>query len=254
MPSGSETDLRGLSGLDDERLAEIFRQRGNDPRCLDALNAELKHRQGDTALDLHFQVAKARRALGHLAVGQSDQTSDWLRSFLAKRRLLRPDERPLYRYRMADGEYENAKIILRRLTAAGRLIKPNINIGALFVAYCAEWFRRESTSTFLRWDDPAPDLFPSVPYASKQALTNYGLRYWRRQLRRSEYARKFLLTVALEGGFPVRILAEGARGWLKEYLRAIMRRAIAWRVDAPDRNSCDRRGRARADAKELPAR
>ena len=90
-----------------------------------------------------------------------------------------------------------------------------------------------STSTFLRWDDPAPDLFPSVPYASKQALTTFGLDYWRRPLRSSAYAREFLLTVALEGGFPVRILAEGARGWLKEYLRAIMRRAIAWRADTP---------------------
>jgi hypothetical protein len=101
----------------------------------------------------------------------------------------------------------------------------------LFVAYCAEWFRRESTSTFLRWDDPAPDLFPSLPYGSKQTLTIFGLDFWRRPLRSSAYAREFLLTVALEGGFPVRILAEGARGWLKDYLRAIMRRAIAWRVD-----------------------
>ena len=72
-----------------------------------------------------------------------------------------------------------------------------------------------------------------MPYASKQALTTFGLDYWRRPLRSSQYAREFLLTVALEGGFPVRILAEGARGWLKEYLRAIMRRAIAWRVDTP---------------------
>ena len=115
MPSGSERDLRGLSGLDDRRLAEMFHRRGNDPRCLDALNVELKHRQGDAAVDLHFQVAKARRALVRLAVGQSDPAYDWLRSFLARRRLLRPDARPLYRYRMADSEYEHAKMILRRL-------------------------------------------------------------------------------------------------------------------------------------------
>lgn len=138
---------------------------------------------------------------------------------------------------MADSEYEQAKRILRRLAGAGRLVNPDSRAGALFVAYCAEWFRRESASTFLRWDDPAPDLFPSVPYASKQTLTTSGLEYWRRPLRRSAHAREFLLTVALEGGFPVRILAEGARGWLKEYLRAIMRRAIAWRVDEPDRRS-----------------
>lgn len=135
---------------------------------------------------------------------------------------------------MADGEYEQANKILRRLASAGHLAEPTRSAGALFVAYCAEWFRRESASTFLRWDDPAPDLLPSVPYASKQSLTTLGLEYWRRLLRRSAHAREFLLTVALEGGFPVRILADGARGWLKEYLRAIMRRAIAWRVDGRD--------------------
>jgi hypothetical protein len=134
---------------------------------------------------------------------------------------------------MTDSEYGQAKLVLRQLARSGRLASPDYCAGALFVAFCAEWFRRESTSTFLRWDELAPDLFPSVPYSSKQQLTELGLNYWRRNLRRSEHVREFLLTLALEGGFPVRILAEGARGWLKEYLRAIMRRAIAWRVDTP---------------------
>ncbi|WP_287206820.1 STY4851/ECs_5259 family protein [Mesorhizobium sp.] len=180
----------------------------------------------------------ARRALVRTStsadIRPSGPVRDWLRKFLGARKLTHPDERPLYRYRMADSEYEQAKKILRQLASAGRLMQPDDRAGALFVAYCAEWFRRESESTFLRWDDPAPDLFPFVPYASKQALTTSGLAYWQRPLRRSAYAREFLLTVALEGGFPVRILAEGARGWLKEYLRAVMRRAIAWRVDTPD--------------------
>jgi hypothetical protein len=233
MGSGSERDITDLSCLDDRRLAEMFHRRGNDPQFLEALNVELKHRDGDAAVDLHIQVVMARRALVRRAARQLDPAHDWLRAFLARRKLAHPDARPLYRYRMADSEYEQVKGILRRLTGAGRLVEPDNRTGALFVAYCAEWFRRESTSTFLRWDDPAPDLFPSVPYASKQALTNSGLAYWRRPLRTSAYAREFLLTVALEGGFPVRILAEGARGWLKEYLRAIMRRAIAWRVDTP---------------------
>jgi hypothetical protein len=148
--------------------------------------------------------------------------------------MVRPNRQALYRYRMADSEYGQAKVVLRQLACSGRLASPDRPAGALFVAFCAEWFRRESTSTFLKWDELAPDLFPSVPYSSKQRLTNLGLDYWSRELRWSEHAREFLLTLALEGGFPVRILAEGARGWLKEYLRAIMRRAIAWRIDSLD--------------------
>jgi hypothetical protein len=237
----SQGELRDLSRLDDGRLAEMFLHRGDDLQFLDALSAELKQRDTDAAFDLHLRVVMARRALlrsqslagPRCTAPQSEPVNDWLHSFLGERKLTRPDERPLYRYRMADSEYEQAKKTLRRVAGAGRLVQPDECAGAVFVAYCAEWFRRESTSTFLRWDDPAPDLFPSVPYASKQALTTYGLDYWRRPLRNSAYAREFLLTVALEGGFPVRILAEGARGWLKEYLRAIMRRAIAWHVDTP---------------------
>ena len=262
MAGTLERELRDLSRLDDGRLAEMFQQRGDDPQFLDALSAELKQRNSDASFDLHMRVVMARRALlrSQTSAGprrpapQSEPVHDWLHAFLGARKVPGPDERPLYRYRMEDSEYEQAKKILRRLADASRLVEPDKRAGALFVAYCAEWFRRESTSTFLRWDDPAPDLFPSVPYARKQALTTFGLDYWRRPLRSSAYAREFLLTVALEGGFPVRILAEGARGWLKEYLRAIMRRAIASRADTARRNSCDRRRRARSNAQELSAR
>lgn len=242
MGSTPERESRDLSLLNDGQLAGMFQRRSDDRAFLDALNEELKQRNSDTANDLHMKVVMARRALARTqpsahprqAAPPPASPHGWLHAFLGARRLPRPDGRPFYRYRMADSEYERAKTILRHLASSGGLGNPDTRAGALFVAYCAEWFRRESGSTFLRWDDPAPDLFPSVPYASKQALTTSGLAYWRRPLRRSTYAREFLLTVALEGGFPVRILAEGARGWLKEYLRAIMRRAIAWRVNTPE--------------------
>jgi uncharacterized protein YecE (DUF72 family) len=177
MGGGSERDLTNLSHLDDGRLAEMFQQRGNDPRFLDALNAELKHRNSDAANDLHIRVVMARRAVLRRAARQSNPVYDWLRAFLDTRKLRRPDKRPLYRYRMADSEFDEAKRILQQLASAGRLNEPDGLAGALFVAYCAEWFRRESASTFLRWDDPAPDLFPTVPYAGKQALTTSGLAY-----------------------------------------------------------------------------
>ena len=233
MGNTSEDANTDLSGLDDAQIAELFRQRRHDLRFLDVLSEELKRRKSDDALSLHFDVNMARRALLRAATPSvvqagspsSSPVRDWLSSFFRARMMPRSDGRPLYRYRMTDGEYARAKEILRHLMHKGRLVHPDERAGALFVAYCAEWFRRESDSTFLRWDDPAPDLLPSVPYASKQQLTSFGLKYWGRPLRKSANAREFLLTVALEGGFPVRILAEAAHGWLKEYLRAIMRQA-----------------------------
>jgi len=228
-----------LSGLDDKQLAAMFRQRCMDPQFLDALNEELKKRDSDEAVDLQIEVVKARRAFFRSATTGSSSTRsnparEWLHAFLTARDMRRADGRPIYRYRMTAGEYELAKAALRHLVITGGLAKPNFESSALFVAYCAEWFRREATSTLLKWDQIAPDLLPSILYSEKQQLTELGLKYWDRSLRRSEHAREFLLTLALEGGFPVRVLVEGARGWLKEYLRVIMRRAIAWRVDAHD--------------------
>ncbi len=227
-----------LSCLSDRQLIELFQQRRHDMQFLEVLNQELKNRTSDDALDLQIEVVTLRRAArtSEPAVvstkpSVSGPVRDWLRAYLGARGLLRPNRQPLYRYRMADAEYGEAKRILHELAGSGRLASPDGRSGAMFVAFCAEWFRRESESTFLRWNELAPDIFPSVPYPSKQELTLLGLRYWRRELRTSGNAREFLLTLALEGGFPVRILTDNERGWLKFYLRTIMRRAIAHRLD-----------------------
>jgi hypothetical protein len=242
MQDTRDNELADLAAQDDLRLAEIFDRRGRDPQVLEALNATLKRRSSDAAIELHIKVAAARHALGLSAPHSTARrpapsprpVRDWLETYFHRHGIARPDGRPLYRYRMSDAEYGQAKSILRRLARERRLVHPDDRAGALFVAYCGEWFRRESSSTFLRWDDPAPDLFPHVPDAEKRNLTERGLHYWRRDLRVINGRRRYLLTLALEGGFPVRILADGAHGWLKDYLRAIMRRAIAGHVDVLD--------------------
>ena len=99
------------------RLAEMFQRRGNDLSFLNALNEELKQRNSDAANDLHVRVVMARRALvraqpstGSLrAAPPSEPVHDWLCGFLGARKLARPDGRPIYRYRMEDSEYEQAK-------------------------------------------------------------------------------------------------------------------------------------------------
>lgn len=223
-----------MSQLSDQQLFEIYEQNRLSESILQALNEELKTRDSDAALDLHVEVARARRALARMAAVNRDAAAHapagpvrgWLRDFFAARAMARPDGRPLFRYRMTDAEFDRANDVVLGLAGAGRLAEPDERAGALFVAWIAEWFRRDCATTHLRWDDPAPALLSPIPYPSKQKLTDCGLRYWGRGLRHSAYAREFLLTLALEGGFPVRILADGARGWLKDYLRAVLRRAV----------------------------
>lgn len=210
MGSASEREFADLSLLDEGRLAEMFQRRRDDRTFLQVLDKELRQRASKAAHDLRIKVVAAHLVLMRAqptvepqrAAPQPVSINDWLRAFLGARKLTRPDQRPLYRYRMADSEYEQAKKILQRLAGAGRLVEPDSSAGALFVAYCAEWFRRESASTFLRWDDPAPDLFPSVHYASKQALTTSGLGYWRRPLRRSTHAASFCSQWRSKAAFP----------------------------------------------------
>ena len=225
------TRYKSLVGLTDKQLVQLFRQHRNDVSFLERLNQELKKRTSDAAVELQIEVVMLLRVADGRAAGpalptRSGPVREWLSAYFGARGLSRPNGEPLYRYRMTDTEYGAAKRILRELAKAGRLVSPDLRAGALFVAFCAEWFRRESCSTFLRWNELAPDIFPSVPYASKQELTQYGLNYWRRPLKTSSNGREFLLTLALEGGFPVRVLTENERGWLSSYLRTIMRRAI----------------------------
>ena len=49
---------------------------------------------------------------------------------------------------MTDREYEQAKEILRRLAASGRLVDPDRHASAVFVSFGAEWFRREFADSF----------------------------------------------------------------------------------------------------------
>lgn len=240
-------DSGELKLLSDQALSRLFEQKKTDPELLLALRDELKNRDSDEALELLAAVAVARVRAAKLDQGlprttgisqpKSTQAPSayegpvraWIRAFLAARGLSEPDGRHLFRYRMNDAEYALVKRVLSQLARDGRLTQPDDRAGALFVAYCGEWFRRESISTFLRWNDPQPHLFPRIPDTSKRDLAERGLRAWKRPLRRINGSREFLLTVALEGGVPVKVLREGAQGWLKDYLRAVMRRTIAVR-------------------------
>ncbi|MCO6409060.1 STY4851/ECs_5259 family protein [Hoeflea alexandrii] len=233
--------------LTDEQLASVFQRNQADYTILNALNEELKGRNSDFACDLHMSVVVALRlarrateegapvACNAKPTQKSGPIREWLRNFRGARNLKGPDGRALYRYRMTDEEFLQARDILGHVARRGRLEEPDLRSGALFVAYCAEWFRRESASTFLKWDAIDPELFPKVPYPSKQKLTELGLQYWERDLRRSQHGREFLLTLALEGGFPVKVFLEGARSWLQEYLRAVLRRALDESIVIDDR-------------------
>ncbi len=58
-------------------------------------------------------------------------------------------------------------------------------------------------------------------------MAENGLRFWRRPLLEINGANEYLLSLALEGGVPVKVIADEGAGWLRDYLRHLLRFALA---------------------------
>lgn len=216
-----------LSEFSDERLREEFECGRNDLSTLEAINNELNARHSDDAFDLQLEVVgvlTALRTMSKPSFPSVDTFARWTSSYLFRRSLQSPDGRPLHRYRMSDGEYAEVRELLRNST--NRLLREDGIAASLFVVFCAEWFRREANSLFLKWDQLNSDAFDAIPHSTRRRLAEIGLKFWRRELVRSDSAREFLLTLALEGGISSHVISEGGSSWLSEYLRTVMRFAL----------------------------
>lgn len=215
-----------LKELSDHDLrAEFSRNRGNLTR-LEEISEVLRSRNSDEAIELHMELVgllrKLRKASGSTVPSMS--ANGWIAAFLLRRGLQTPDGRPLHQYRMTDREYADLRESLRQSTT--RLLREDGTAASMFVAFCAEWFRRDATTLFLKWESVAAEVLHALPYRAKTSLAEIGLKYWKRPLIRSEGGREFLLTLALEGGISAHLLADSGSTWLSDYLRTVMRFAL----------------------------
>lgn len=216
-----------LSEFSDGKLREEFERGRESLSALETLNLELKARDSDEAFDLQLEVVRVLTALkksSARAPSSSDTLARWTSSYLFRRSLKSPDGRALHQYRMSDSEYIEVRDLLRNSTK--RLLQEDGVAASVFVVFCAEWFRREATSLFLRWDQLNFDALAAIPHSTRRRLAEVGLSFWRRELLRSEGAREFLLTLALEGGISAHVIAQGGSSWLSDYLRNVMRFAL----------------------------
>ncbi|WFT85996.1 STY4851/ECs_5259 family protein [Rhizobium leguminosarum] len=216
-----------LSEYTDAELRVEFTRYTEDLPRLDALNRELNRRDTDEAFDLQLEVVQVLKTLRKTAsvARKGDSVGAWLKAFLLSRGISATDGRPLHQYRMTDAEYDGARSLLRM--SRSRLDQDDGPAASLFVSFCAEWFRREATSFFLRWDALAPDVFGTIPHNRRRDLVEIGLDYWKRSLIKSETATEFLLTLAIEGGISAHVISEYGSSWLADYLRKLMRFALA---------------------------
>ena len=152
----------------------------------------------------------------------------FLRQFLDSRGLEVPDGRPLYAYRCTGTEHRQLEAILRASLANTPSHRPVGPITAMiFCLWAAEWWRRNHSGGSWRWEDMLEalgcgDFAPGRPrYSQLCKAVAEGLRVWRRDLLRVGQGRGFLVTLACEGGLPLRlILREQAK--LRQYFNALL--------------------------------
>lgn len=146
-----------------------------------------------------------------------------------------PDGRPLYRYRLVDQQFVALEVFLRekirRYLAVGNfgdIVGDVPGFPPLFVMYASEWWRRRYDGTGWSWEPIMRDLgAPSDAWnpTQRSECVSRGLQQWGLELNGSA-GYVYLGTIALQGGLPMRLLAE-AHGALGNVLVQVLRLASA---------------------------
>jgi len=171
---------------------------------------------------------------------------DWKRRLLQRHGLDRPDARPLYRYRLTMSEFSTLESLLRT-SLKGPSMTHHLDAVAsqrpgfacLFVLYAAEWWQRQYEGGHWSWE-PILKRIGANPdewsQAQRSECVTRGLRDWGLKPR-ADGGLRYLGSVAVQGGLPLRLLAE-ARGSIGQVLgrvvqlargsRATQRELLAW--------------------------
>lgn len=202
-----------------DELRQQFEAARLDVEILERINAQLRLRNDDEANALQVEVASALIGLrGRKAASPPPVAIDPLHRILATRGMAEPTGEPLHRYRVTDEEWTAVTAWVRRAAQHG-LFQASPRASAIFVLWASEWFRREHQGGHYKWDHLRAELGADLPYGLLTDLTRQGLHWWRRQPRIINGDEERILSLALEGGFPTRLLEARENGWLASHLR-----------------------------------
>lgn len=148
----------------------------------------------------------------------------WLMNFLFAhaRPATRPDARPLYGYKTTDRNYSELRDLIRQAILDYERNKAPPELPKLFCLYAAETFRREHIDGAWTWQTVFAPLALNVPENSVTASwVERGLQYWQRPLLSNRCGNLYLVTIACEGGLPLRLLAR-EQTHLTSYFRIVI--------------------------------
>jgi hypothetical protein len=154
---------------------------------------------------------------------------DWFNSLLARHNLHKPDGRPLYQYRITDEEYKALYDSLKLSSMFGiKNISKMLFWDAAFAIYAADWWRRHYRGKW-GWEEVFSSIglnYQDLSVARRNDLIELGLQRWRRDVRVFNDSRRYLGTIATEGGLPLHQLTE-SKGWLEKLLKPVIKKHIA---------------------------
>jgi hypothetical protein len=161
--------------------------------------------------------------------------SEWINKILNLRNISKPNGQPLYQYRITDEEFKELHDLLKLSSTMGvNHIVHMLAWDACFVFYASEWWRRYYTGQW-GWEGIFESIgidFNELTAGRRNDLIEMGLHRWRRDLRVSDGTRKFLGTIATEGGLPLNQLVDHG-GWLKEILRPVLKKHVSRGISIP---------------------
>jgi hypothetical protein len=196
-----------------------IKEAGSDLAALTAIENDLEGLTGIEARGLRIRI-------GSLKLQITRQTkSTTVKTILSRNNLATPDkDRPLFKYAIDDDEFETLKAYLNHVGRYGYSLVGG-EVSALFVLWCAHWFQRKYRGGHRRWRDIAEALEVDFQDNDARRLAQEGLKTWQRPVR-GDSTRQWLMTLAVEGGFPARILEESDR-WLAPYLSRVVGTLLA---------------------------
>lgn len=137
----------------------------------------------------------------------------WVREFLARRGLERPNGQMLFSYRAAKEEYLALRAMFaERITALQGdpwVFKQRAE-SACFVLYAAEWWRREYAGGAWRWLHILESIAQSpvnLDVLERSAAVEWGLRAWGHLP--SGAGKRYLGAIVANGGLPLQLVAKG---------------------------------------------
>ena len=150
-----------------------------------------------------------------------ESLSAWLVSLLQNRGLDRADGRLLFAYDLSPSEYADlGRLLTDTIAIAGGMDAlatrclgrpPIIGPPAAFVLFASEWWKREYGGGVWDWS-PIVVRLKADPDAFPQLLRSHfvvrGLAFW--QLTPLDNGRRFIGSIVVNGGIPLRLLSQGA--------------------------------------------